>query len=287
MSTGGISVIIPTFERPEALADAVRDVVEQLPAGGELLVVDQSSPSTRERNRRMVSRLGGTHLSILPPSLPNARNEGLRATSRPIILFLDDDVRLSPGCLRAHLDAFEQAPELGGAVGRIVERRVKPNAEAVTNTISLGGRVRTNLDGTSLRAVEILKGANMSFRRTALNQAGDFDANYLGTALLEDADISSRVASAGWKLAFLPKAMLTHLSVPSGGVRQLTPQATERWRFHNTAYYISRHRGRRSFAPVGLTFGAIALKRGLQWRALGTSVDLLQAFAAGWRLASQ
>ncbi|MEZ4237535.1 MAG: hypothetical protein R3F59_15590 [Myxococcota bacterium] len=43
------------------------------------------------------------------------------------MLFLDDDARLHPGCLDAHRAAFVD-PTVGGVVGQIVERVLRPNA---------------------------------------------------------------------------------------------------------------------------------------------------------------
>lgn len=50
-------------------------------------------------------------------------------------------------------------------------------------------------------------GANVAFRREALQQAGDYDENCNSG---EDQDICLRLASAGWELYFEPKAVVSH-----------------------------------------------------------------------------
>lgn len=275
-----LSVVIPTLNRPQALQDCVRDVLQQLPAGGELVVVEQSDPD-------LVAELPAAAqvVRLDTPGLPQARNVGLQHTSGDIVLFLDDDVRLHPGCLRAHVEAFDD-PTVGGTVGQIVEHRVQPNRPYTINRISRGGRVLTNLTGPHRVEVDTLKGANMAYRRRALDAAGPFDPNYLGTALLEDADISTRVRALGWRLLYLPDARLEHLSVPMGGVRVGSARETERWRFHNTAYFVRRHRSRWGVRALA-TFSAIALRRAVEWRDPTAVPYLLGGWRAGWRRAAR
>jgi len=50
-------------------------------------------------------------------------------------------------------------------------------------------------------------GANVAFRREALQQAGEYDENCNSG---EDQDICFRLASAGWELYFEPKAVVSH-----------------------------------------------------------------------------
>ena len=268
-----LAVVIPTLHRPGPLRDVVGDVLAQLGEGG-LVVVDQSPvPSSFADPRVRV---------VHDPErgLPRARNRGITETSAPVVLFLDDDVRLHPGCLEAHRRAYLD-PNVGGVVGRIVERSVRPNSRTVANRVGAGGRILTNLDGRGRRRIETLKGAQMSFRRAALVQAGPFDAGYRGTALLEDADMSVRVSAHGWELWYEPEAVVEHLSAPTGGVRCGDAWQTERWRFYNTGYFMARHRPG-DLVRTRLTFLTVAVKRSLQWRRLAVP-SLMRGMEEGIR----
>ena len=121
----------------------------------------------------------------------------------------------------------------------------------------------------------------MSFRRLALEEAGPFDDRYLGTALLDDADMSARLISLGWRLWFAPDAALVHISAPRGGVRVGSALETERWRFENTGFYVRKHRGVQGLAAIP-TFAAIALSRGVRHRTPTAVGRLMRAFARGW-----
>lgn len=278
-----LSIILCTRNRPDVLASAVHDVHDQLGPGDELLVVDQSDPEAAGRVAAIVASWQDPRLRLLPDDrrgLPRARNLGLAATDRPLVLFLDDDVRLLRGCLDAHR-AIYRDPWVGGAVGRILERSVRPNAPRTTNHLGLGGRVRTRLDGQERVDVATLKGANMSFRRAALRSAGACDEGYDGTAMLEDADWSTRVAALGWRLIFEPDAGVVHLSAPEGGCRA-DALRYERSRFHNTARFVRRHRPW-TLPNFAVTFSAIAVARAWRWRRPQAVPELLAAAVLGWR----
>lgn len=284
-----LSVIIPTLNRGQLLHDTVRQVLAQAFTDLELWIIDQSDPPQRAANERFVASLADPrlHYRFIPVrGLPNARNEGLARISGEIVLFLDDDViLLSREFLSAHLAPYAD-PTVGGVVGRIVERAVRPNAPDTASHISPGGRTITNLWGTEARDIETLKGANMSYRMAAVRQVGGFDRRYIGTALLEDSDYSTRVAAAGWRLRFEPAAELVHLSALSGGVRVEDALRTECSRFRATAYFMLKHRGYPGFARFSATYLMIAAKRIKEWRSPQAARALSQAVADGvaaWR----
>jgi GT2 family glycosyltransferase len=272
-----LAVVVPTLGRPALAARVLTEVAAQARDDDEVLAVDQSDAPDHAALREAVP----ARVRILRREvrgLPGARNAGIAATTAPIVLFLDDDVRLHPGCLDAHRAAYVD-PTVGGAVGRIHEHRLRPNARRTTNRISAGGRIVTRLDGDEPVDVETLKGANMSLRRAALDEVGGFDEGYVGTALLEDADLSTRVAARGWRLRYLPDAAVDHLHAEVGGVRV---GDALRWRFRNTAYFVRTHRGWPGLVPVALTFATVAA-----WKDPRGAARLGRAFVEGWAAAGR
>lgn len=279
-----IAVVIPTLERPDAVLEVVAALRSALAPGDEVLVVEQSAPPARERVRAGLAALADPRVRMLEraPGLPAARNAGVAATTAPIVWFLDDDVRVAPGALEAHRAAYVD-PTVGGVGGRTDERRLRPNTRGPACRVGPGGRIRTHLEVDAPGELETLKGANMSFRRAALRQAGPFDEGFGGTALLEDADLSTRVRRAGWRLRYVPEARVEHLHLPAGGVRTGSdPRAAERWRFRNTGRFVGRHRGLSAAPRVLPTFAAIALARAWRWRSPRAAPRLLGALVAGF-----
>ena len=201
-----VDVIVCTYERHGHVCRTAADALAQLGPTDTLLVVDQSRRV--EPTRDALLALGDPrlrHLAAPPRGLPAARNLGIRRTSAPVVLFLDDDVLLDDGCVDAHRRAFDD-PTVGGTVGAIRERAMVWNASGTRNEVDRFGRVRVNLEGTLPVEVRSLKGCNMALRREALLQVGGFDPGYRGTAFLEEADLSERIRRAGWRLRFVPDA---------------------------------------------------------------------------------
>ena len=101
-----LAIIIATLDRPAWVQQVLSDVSSQLEDGMEVVVVDQSQPQGFGQTARYIGAMADPrvrHLALAPPSLPVARNVGMANSSAPVVLFLDDDVRLGAGCLRAHV----------------------------------------------------------------------------------------------------------------------------------------------------------------------------------------
>ena len=279
-----MAIIIPTINRFRYITGTVRQVLEQSFQDFELLVVDQSEPSTSRETAGFIAALKDPRVSYLHldrPGVANARNEGVCRGRSEIILFLDDDViLLTPDFLKAHLSRFSD-PTIGAVSGRIVERLNLVNARRTIARVSLGGRTIDNMSGTERVLLEGLKGGNMSLRAEIFRTIGGFDRNFSGTGLLEETDFSTRIRAAGWKLAFEPEAELLHLSAPAGGNRVTSEQEREWWRFRSTAYYIMKHRGPLGMLPFLATFGIIATDRAIRWRSPRALSYLLGGIAAG------
>lgn len=284
-----ISVVIPTLNRHDLLLATLRQLFDQRFEAFEVWIVDQSGPQlAKARARQLAAEFADPRLNYLnleTTGLPNARNEGIARSTADIILFIDDDVvLLSPDFLSAHVAQYCD-PRVGAVCGRVIERFIVPNARRTGSRISWSGRTFENLLGKEACSLASVKGANMSFRAAVFDEVGGFDRRYTGTALLEEADMSTRISRHGWKLLFEPQAELLHLSASAGGVRTADALRTEWYRFRSTAYYVRKNRGALGLLPFGATFTAIAAVRALRWRSPSAITALLGAAVEGVRAA--
>ena len=124
MSSLAISVIIPTLNRCEILADALTSVRQQtLPADQyEIIVVDNgSTDGTRELTERLNQDGCKPIRYIYEPQLGlhNARHAGARAAKGNVLVFTDDDATFDPGWLQAYAKAFAEHPEMAAAGGPV------------------------------------------------------------------------------------------------------------------------------------------------------------------------
>lgn len=117
-----ISVIIPTFRRPEHLKQAVQSVLDQTCSSLEIIVVDDNDSETSEaRETRLVMQdFSADHRVRYIEHGTNrggaaARNAGIMHARGEYISFLDDDDVYLPGKVEASLDVLRsQSPTIGG-----------------------------------------------------------------------------------------------------------------------------------------------------------------------------
>lgn len=161
-----VSVIIPTYGRPEFLSDAVRSVVDQTYAPIELIVVDDCSPDPIEPIIAAIDTTGLSRTEVIRHETNRganaARTTGIEAATGDIIAFLDDDDRWEPSIVQRYVDAFESGgPSIG--VVTVGVRTVDEHGRKI-------GEFRPTIRGNGLDA--LLSGTRVgSFSRFAVRSA--------------------------------------------------------------------------------------------------------------------
>jgi glycosyltransferase involved in cell wall biosynthesis len=118
-----ISVVIPTKNRPDRLAVAVRSVLEQTHPNVEVVVVDDGSdvPAAPAPDDRRV-HLVRLERSVGPAA---ARNAGMRAAAGPFLSLLDDDDYFYPHKLETQLRYLATHPHVDLVFSRV--RVIEPD----------------------------------------------------------------------------------------------------------------------------------------------------------------
>jgi GT2 family glycosyltransferase len=233
-----VCVIVPTKNRPDALALAVRSVLAQTVAPLSLVIVDQSPDG--ESRRRVEAELSAAterrgplcYLNYIhDPAIAgaaSARNRAMAAAASDIWLFLDDDVCLEPDFVEQLLAVYRDHPEVAGVSGIITNQRRPLLAFRLWSGLFMRGpfhderqpiywnaeRLR---DSPPLR-VHRFGGGLMSFRAEAIH-GNRFDENLdrsmSGVSDGEDVDFCSRLAPDA-VLLIAPRARLQHYHSPNG-----------------------------------------------------------------------
>jgi glycosyltransferase involved in cell wall biosynthesis len=170
-----LSVIIPTYNRADYLAEALESVLTDCDDCPEILVVDDGST---DDTPRVVAgfRPWVRYLWQANAGPGHARNTGTGATSGEYIVFLDSDDLLLPGGLAAGRAALDAEPAAAFAFGRYrtisagVARSITSEAH---DRFDPEAPFRSMLQGN---LVGIL--SNVMFRRSALIEVGGFDPAY-------------------------------------------------------------------------------------------------------------
>jgi GT2 family glycosyltransferase len=226
------SAVIPTKDRPQA-ADAAVDVLLRQTRPPERIVVVDASAVPYEPSDALVAQAARRAVELVVvasrPSTSAQRNLGARRVATPIVLFLDDDVRVPPDYADVLLAGWDAAgreafggmagtpavvPEQG-AIARMLRRLAMLNyvdrsGEAMT--LRRSGNVRYVPEPR--RAVQVpALGAGATAYRTELVLAHPFDERFPGYAPGEDLEMAFRVANSA-PLMQTPEVRWTHLWDP-------------------------------------------------------------------------
>lgn len=193
-----ISVVIPTYRRPESLGRCLAALLARDPGPScEIIVVDDGRSI---EVRALVNALARKHAGIryLCPARGKrgpaaARNAGWQAARGEIVAFTDDDTLPEADWLNAGLLAM--APDVAAASGYVrVPLPARPT-DAERETAGLQG-------------AEFVT-ANCFVRRAALLRCGGFDERYTG-AWREDSDLYFTLLEHGEKIVAARRAVVVH-----------------------------------------------------------------------------
>jgi GT2 family glycosyltransferase len=222
VDTTAVSIVIPTYQRGSVLLDTVEHLQRQTPPAGEIVLIDQTEhhpPEIEARLHEWDSRGVVRWVRRNRPSVTAAMNEGLLVASGEIVLFLDDDIVPGPDLVGEHVRNYRD-PEVVGVVGQILQ----PGQEPVSRVnYRAGTGIWRDLDFPFNSDTPALlsngMAGNLSVRREAALRAGGVDESFVGVAYRFETDFCRRLARAGGKLVFDPRASLRHLQIARGGTR--------------------------------------------------------------------
>ena len=128
-----LSVVVPTYRRPELLRRCLRALLQQSigPGTYEIIVVDDGR---QDAVRELVHELASPDAPALRYLRPHgrgpagARNLGWRAARAPLVAFTDDDTIAHPQWLEHGEAALRAHPEWSALAGRVIVRRGEPPA---------------------------------------------------------------------------------------------------------------------------------------------------------------
>lgn len=217
--TPDITVAIPTYNRDKELIDTIHGILNQSHRNLELLVIDQTVSHSADTKQKInnINDPRFRYVQADPPSLPAARNLGLKICKAPIILFIDDDVVVDKDLVKYHLQAFREHPDVSAIGGRVLQKGFPIQKEVLRfNEFAVSHGVFTATDPSYTNA---FPGGNCSLKVKEALSLGGFDTHFYGSAFREESDMSLKMTRAGMKIFYEPRAALTHLASHSGGTR--------------------------------------------------------------------
>ncbi|MGL5083450.1 MAG: hormogonium polysaccharide biosynthesis glycosyltransferase HpsN [Microcoleaceae cyanobacterium] len=255
-----ISVVIPTYNREEALRGSLVDVLKQDYPRFEVIVVDQTQNHEPETQAYLEDLANAGRIQwyrVDWASLPGARNYAVRRAKGDVILFLDDDVELPEGFLAAHARNYLDNPKIGAVAGRVFDRMKLGESgggltvEDLPPEASDPGIAWYHIDLVhTVKPQQVIsaRGCNMSFRQEIFNQYGlTFDERFKGSAVREESDFCLRIRHTGYIIWYDPEAHLVHLGEEIGGCHDISTRSIQ---YQVTFYHNHFFMGFKSLTPA-------------------------------------
>ena len=238
-----VSIIIPTRDRPDLLAQCVEGILHRTHyCNLEVLIVDNGSvePATLTLFDQLTS--SDSRVSILahpgPFSYSALNNAAARVASGEVLLLFNNDIDVIDSSWLRELVSHAIRPDVGvvGAKLLYANEQIQhggivlgPNGQII-HIHRLANRNDPGYCGqlALARTLSAVTGACVAIRRAVFFEVGGLDEVNL-TMAFNDIDLCLRVGDYGYRVVWTPFAELFHLESASRGLDDTTPSKRERF----------------------------------------------------------
>lgn len=207
-----VSIVVPSYRRPDRLQRSLDALARQSRPADEILVVCRREDAATHALAGATS--GVRRVEVQDAGVLAAMRAGARAAGGEVIGFVDDDAEAREGWLEgvmAHLDD----PAVGAVGGRdLVDHVPGATPQRDVGRITAVGKLvgAHHLGIGPARDVDVLKAANMVFRRPALALPDGLRG--AGAQVHFEVATSLWAIDRGWRLVYDPALVVDHLAGP-------------------------------------------------------------------------
>jgi GT2 family glycosyltransferase len=233
-----VSIIIGTHNNCGYLRRTLETLFSHTPPGFELIIVNNASEDGTDI---LLQSINYPHLKTVNNKVNRGfaafNNQGLRLATRPYVLFLNDDVELTPGWLEPLIEMLDLHPKVGAVGSRLLypDGRIQHDGKMFLKKdllpyhVNMGGR-----PGEDEKPVEVdtLTGACLLGRRELVGFCEDYRRGYY-----EDTDMCLRIKERGYGLVLHRGSVVIHHHGMSMGKNQ---KATEQAQARNQRIFLER-----------------------------------------------
>ena len=218
-----ITIAIPTYNRGAILVETIERLLTLTPRADAILIADQTKQHPPEIDARLLAwheRGEIRWMRLDEPSIPKAMNDALEAATTDLVLFFDDDLIPDANIVGVHGSAHRER-DVWAVAGQVLQPGEEPEEPPARPGPSLDARDDMEFVFRSTRGAYItnVMAGNLSVKRDRALAIGGFDENFVGAAYRFETDFAMRIAQAGGKIWFEPRASIRHLQLATGGLR--------------------------------------------------------------------
>jgi glycosyltransferase involved in cell wall biosynthesis len=209
-----VSIVIPTYRRPESLMQCLDAIdVQSLPPSEVVVVCREGDIGTLAAATQWARKTHSYQSQVILVDKPGqiaALRRGVDSVSGDIVVFTDDDTVPKPDWIERLIGHYRD-PMVGGVGGRDVINGLNNCATASrVGVITWYGKMIGNhhLGCRNASEVDVLKGANASFRRHLVTLPDFFRGD--GAEVHNEVYICLTVRRLGYKLIYDPDIQVNH-----------------------------------------------------------------------------
>jgi GT2 family glycosyltransferase len=212
-----VTVIVPTYRRPDDLERCLKALAAQTRVPDRVIVtVRRDDPQSRERALAFSRRLVLDIIDLDEGGQVAALNAGIETAVGDVIAITDDDAVPHSDWverIERHYRGDDGVGAVGGRDYVYNDGELEDGARSAVGKVQWFGRVIGNhhLGFGPPRDVDVLKGANWSFRRKAAGSRR-FNTKLKGTGAQvgNDLDFCLQLRKSGWRLVYDPSVAVDH-----------------------------------------------------------------------------
>jgi GT2 family glycosyltransferase len=234
-----VSIVVVTWNAKKFVDENFGSILTDLRGlSAEVIAVDNAS--TDGTADMIAERFPEVNLTRSPKNLGFSRANivAIQKSTGKYVCLVNPDVRILPGCFSVLMEYLDRNPKVGvvgpktfnadGSLQRSCMRAPSVwisfcrafalDKTPLGRTPFFGGISMADFDHDTTREVDVLNGAFLMIRRTAMDQVGLIDERFFMYG--DDLDWCVRFGKAGWPVVFYPGAEIVH---HGGGVTAKAP----------------------------------------------------------------
>ena len=267
-----ISIIIVNWNTRELLVDCIESIYASPPEGEfDIWIVDNyssdGSPAMIRESYPDVNFIENDE----NVGFGKANNQALRKSQGDYVLLLNPDTVVKTNAISELINFLDNNPDAGIAGARLINPDGTLQISAfpfptlfrefwrmfyLDSVVYLSNYPMKNWNKDQAREVDTLLGACMLIRREAINQFGLFDEEYF--IYSEEVDLCTRLKEAGWRLYWVPGAVVIHFAGKS--IQQVSEEMFLRL-YEGKVLYFRKHHSKLSVFVYKLILFAATITR--------------------------